>query len=691
MPGLFEALGVPPLLGRVISPADDQLNGPRNVVLSYRFWKNSLGGGPNILGSTIPLSGDRYTVIGVMPAGFALPESDVALYVSLRVAYPEAATQRGVHFMRTYWRLKSGFSLRQAQSSMGPVDERLARLYPDEERGRHTQLVPLREWLTGDVRPALLILFGAVSLVPLIACANFASLLLARAVARQRELVVRASLGAGPGRLVRQALTESLLLSVLGGGFGLLVAVWGTQFLLGLKPTELARLNAIGVDGRVLFFVLAISILTGVVFGLLPAWAAAHANVAEALKDAGRSTTTGHSGGRLRQLLVVWEIALSLILLVGAGLLLRGFSQLRTVNPGFDPHNVLTMQIQLPASRYAAIPKQTAYRRAVLARLNSLPGVNAAMASDLPLGGNWLTHNFVIEGRPPVPVGDEPEVGAECVMGDYFHVMRIPVLEGRALGPEDREGHPLAAVVNQAFVKAYFPYESPIGARIRWARSPGPPKWMTIVGAVGDVKQISLKRPALPTVFTPFAQSDEAWRRWMGLALRVPSATASLVQSVKQAIWSQDNQIPVNDTQTMDELLSVSLAEQRFNLFLLSAFAVLALALTAVGIYGVVAYTVRQRRQEIGIRMALGASRGAVVRMVLGQGARLAAAGTAVGVVGAYGLTRLMASLRYGVKPTDAVTFAGATAVLIFIALAACYVPARRATRVDPMIALRYE
>jgi putative ABC transport system permease protein len=689
--GLFEVLGVSPLLGRVISSSDDRLNGPRNVVLSYHFWRDSLAGNPSVLGRTIPLSGNRYTVIGVMPSDFALPESDVALYVSLRVAYPEAATHRGVHFMRTYWRLKPSVSQAQAQAAMAPIDERLARLYPDEERGRHTQLVPLREWLTGDVRPALLILFGAVGLVLLIACANFASLLLARAVARHRELVVRASLGAGPGRLIRQSLTESVLLSLVGGGFGLLLAVWGTQLLLDLKPEELARLNAIRADERVLFFVLAISIFTGIVFGLAPAWTAARANVAEALKDAGRSPAAAHSGGRLRKLLVVWEIALALVLLVGAGLLLRGFSLLRSVDPGFDPHNVLTMQIQLPASRYAAIPKQTAFRRAVLARLNSLPGVNAAMVSDLPLGGNWLTHNFVIDGRPPVPVGDEPEVEAECVMGDYFRVMHIPILDGRALGPEDREGKPLVAVVNQTFVRVYFPHQSPIGARIRWARDPGPPKWMTIVGVAGDVKQLSLNRPAVPAVFTPFAQSDETWRRWMGLVLRVPSATAVLVQSVKQAVWSQDSQIPVNEIQTMDQLLSVSLAEQRFNLFLLSIFAALALALTAVGIYGVIAYTVRQRRQEIGIRMALGAGRREVVRMVLGQGARLAFAGAALGLAGALGLTRLMASLLYGVKPTDVATFAAATAVLIGVALAACYVPARRATRVDPMIALRYE
>jgi predicted permease len=689
--GLFEVLDVSPLLGRVISPTDDRLNGPRNVVLSYGFWKDFLGGNPNVLGQSIPLSGNRYTVVGVMPAGFALPESDVALYVSLRVAYPEAATQRGVHFMRTYWRLKPGVSRAQAQAAMAPVDERLARLYPDEERGRHTQLVPLREWLTGDVRPALLVLFGAVGLVLLIACANFASLLLARAVSRHRELVVRASLGAGPGRLIRQALTESVMLSLLGGGFGLLLAVWGTQFLLGLKPEELARLNAIRVDERVLLFVLAVSILTGVIFGIAPAWTAARVNVAEALKDAGRQATADRSGGRLRKLLVVSEIALALVLLVGAGLLLRAFSLLRSVNPGFDPHNVLTMQIQLPASRYAAIPKQTAFRRAVLVRLNSLPGVNAAMVSDLPLGGNWLTHNFVIEGRPPVPVGDEPEVVSKCVMGDYFHVMRIPILDGRALGPEDREGKPLVAAVNETFVRVYFPHQNPIGARIRWARDPGPPKWMTIVGVVGNVKQLSLSRPTVPAVFTPFAQSDEQWRRWMALVLRVPTATAGLVHSVKQAIWSQDSQIPVNDIQTMNELLSVSLAEQRFNLFLSSIFAALALALTAVGIYGVIAYTVRQRRQEIGIRMALGACRSEVVRMVLGQGARLALAGAALGLVGALGLTRLMTSLLYGVKPTDVLTFAGATALLILLALAASYVPARRATRVDPMIALRHE
>jgi putative ABC transport system permease protein len=689
--GLFRVLGVPPLLGRVLSPEDDRLNGPLNVVLSYHFWKEFLGGHANVLGRTIPLSGKRYTVIGVMPARFALPEAGVDVYVSLRVAFPEAATQRGVHFMRTYWRLRKGVTMGQAQAALAPIDERLARLYPDEERGRHTRLVPLQEWLTGNVRPVLLLLFGAVGLVLLIACTNFASLLLARAVGRHRELVVRASLGAGPGRLVRQVLTESVLLSVLGGGCGLLLAYWGTPLLLSLKPEALARLGPIGVDWRVLLFVVALSILTGSVFGLAPAWAAARANVAEALKDAGRSATAGHSGGRLRKLLVVWEIALALVLLVSAGLLLRGFALLRAVNPGFDPDHVLTMEIQLPETRYAAVAKQTAFRRSVLARLNSLPGVNAAMVGDVPLDGNLVTHNFVIDGRPPVPVGDEPEVETQCVMGDYFRVMNIPIREGRAFGSADREGHPLVAIVNEAFVRAYFPRQNPLGARIRWARAPGPPRWMTIVGVVGNVKQFSLSRPAVPAVFSPFAQSQEAWRRWMSLVVRAPSATAGLVDAVKQAVWAVDSQIPVNDIQTMSELLSASLAERRFNLFLLGIFAGLALGLTAVGIYGVISYMVRQRRNEIGIRMALGARRVDVLRMVLGQGARLALAGTAIGLAGALGATRLMSNLLYGIKPTDPVTFAGAAGLLVLVALAACYFPARRATRVDPMTALRYE
>jgi predicted permease len=689
--GLFEVLGVEPVLGRVISPADDRLNGPRNVVLSYRFWTDSLGGDPLVLGKTIPLSGNRYTVIGVMPAGFSLPEYDVDVYVSLRVAYPEAATQRGVHFMRTYWRLGKGVTLAQAQAALAPIDQRLARLYAGEERGRHTVLLPLQDWLTGDIRPALFVLFGAVGLVLLIACANFASLLLARAVARHRELVVRASLGAGPGRLMRQVLTESVLLSLLAGGCGLLLSVSGTQFLLDLKPPELARLNAVGVDERVLLFVLSVSILMGVVFGLAPAWAAARANVAEALKDAGRLGTPGRSGSRLRKLLVVSEIALAMVLLVGAGLLLRGFSLLSSVNPGFDPHHVLTMEIQLPVTRYAEIPKQTVFRRAVLARLNSLPGVKAAMVSDLPLGGNWITHNFVIDGRAPLPVGDEPEVETQCVMGDYFRVMRIPILAGRDITPEDREGQPLVAVVNEELVREYFPHQDPLGARIRWAREPGPPKWMTIVGVTGDVKQISLNRPAGPAVFTPFAQSDEPWRRWMGLVMRVPFASAGMVEEVKHTIWREDSQIPVNDIQTMDQMLSVSLAQQRFTVLLLGIFAVLALALTTVGVYGIVSYTVRQRRHEIGIRMALGAERSQVVRLIVGQGARLALLGVGIGIAGGLASTRLMVGLLFGVSASDPLTFFAAALLLGVAALAASYLPAFRASRRDPTIVLRQD
>ncbi|MGH9865444.1 MAG: FtsX-like permease family protein, partial [Candidatus Acidiferrales bacterium] len=383
--------------------------------------------------------------------------------------------------------------------------------------------------------------------------------------------------------------------------------------------------------------------------------------------------------------------ALALVLRAGAGLLIKGFSRLRAVNPGFNPANVLTMYLQLPATRYAKTPKQTQFRRELLTRLNSLPGVQAAMVSDIPLGGNYLSHNFVIDGRPPVPVGDEPEIQSLSVMGDYFRVMQIPIRAGRDFTDMDREGQPLVTIINEAAVKEYFPHQSPLGARVDWARRDGPHKWMTVVGVAADVKHSGLNQPTDPAVFAPYAQSDEAWRRWMSLAIRTRSGSTGLVDEVKKQVWSLDSQIPLSNVQSMDELLAASLAEQRFNMILLGAFAGLALVLAAVGIYGVMAYTVSQRTHEIGIRMALGAQRGDVLRQVVGQGAKLALAGIVIGLAGAVVLTRLMASLLFDVKPTDPLTFAGVAIVLAIVALAACYIPARRAMRVDPMTALRYE
>jgi predicted permease len=689
--GLLETFRVPPMLGRIITPDEDVKGGPRNIVVSHHFWRDFLSSDPHALGKTIPLSGSDYTVIGVMPADFALPREHADVFVSLWVAYPEAAPYRGVHFMRTYWRLKPGVTLSQAQADISTIDRRLAKEYPDNERERETLLVPLQQWLTGEVRPSLLVLFGAVGLVLLIACANFAGLLMARAIARQQEFVIRASLGAGRSRLIRQTLTESGILAIIGGAAGLLLAKWGTGFLVSLKPPELERFTGFHMEAHVFLFALGISLLTGTVFGLMPAWSAARADVAESLKEGSRGSTAGPFGQVLRSLLVTGEFALALILLVGAGLLIKGFSRLRSVNPGFNPTNVMTMHLQLPATRYAEIPPQTEFRRQALARLNSLPGIAAAMVTDIPLSGNYVGHSFVIDGRPPVPVGAEPETQTLSVMGDYFGVMQIPIRAGRSFTSMDREGQPLVAVVNEEVVKKFFPHESPLGARIDWSRRTGPHQWMTIVGVVQDVKHSGLNHAVDPAVYAPFAQSDEAWRRWMTLAIRTRGASAGLIEDVKKQVWSVDSQIPLSEVHTMGDLMGVSLAQQRFNMLLLGLFAALALILAAVGIYGIMAYRVSQRTHEIGIHIALGAQRQDVLRLIVGDGAKLAFFGIAIGIAGAIVLTRVMTSLLFEVTPTDPTSFSLGTILLAIVALAACYIPARRAMRVDPMVALRYE
>lgn len=689
--GFLETLGVPPMLGRILSPDEDVKGGPRNIVASYPFWRNFLNSSPRALGKTVTLNGNSYTVIGVMPASFQLPREHADVFVSLWVADARAAVERDVHFMHGYWRLKPGVTLAQAQADMSAIDHQLAQQYPNDERERKTLLMPLHELLVGNIRPALLVLFGAVGFVLLIACANFAGLLMARAAARRHELVIRAALGARRSRLIRQALTESGLLAVMGGVAGLLLAKWGTSLLLSLKPEALERFNGIQMDAKVLLFVFGVSVLTGIVFGLAPAWSAARAEVSESLKEGGRSATAGPSGHLLRNLLVTAEFALAVVLLVGSGLLIKGFSRLRSVNPGFNPANVMTMYLDLPATRYAEIPMQTQFRRELLARLNSLPGVEAAMITDIPLGGNYVGHRVVFDGRPPVPAGAEPKVQTLSVMGDYFRVMQIPTRTGRDFTPRDREGEPLVAIVNEEFVKEFFPGESPLGSRIDWARTNEPHQWMTIVGVVADVKHSGLNEPTDPAVYTPFAQNDEAWRHFMTLAIRTGGASAGLVEEVKKQVWSMDSLIPVSDVQSMDDLMSVSLAQQRFNLLLLGIFAALALILASVGIYGLMAYGVSQRTHEIGVRMALGAQRRDVLRLVVGEGVKLALAGIIIGVLGALALTRLMISLLFEVKPTDPATFAAVAILLSVVALGACYIPARRAMKVDPMVALRYE
>jgi putative ABC transport system permease protein len=689
--GYLETLGVPPLLGRILSPAEDVQGGPRLAVVSHAFWQAHLGGDQHALGAAIELGGKPFAVIGVMPASFLPPAEHADVFVSLQVADPNEAADRSVHSMHTYWRLKPGVTLAQAQSEVAALDRRLAEQYPADEKERRMQLAPLQEWLTGDVRPALLVLFGAVGLVLLIACANFAGLLMVRAVAARHELVIRAALGAGRGRLIRRALTESTLLSLLGGAAGVLLAWWGTSALLAWRPENLARLSGIQMDTEVLAFGLAISLLTGVVFGIAPAWLAARADVSEALKESGRRTTANTTGHRLRNLLVTFELAIALILLVGAGLLIKGFSRLRSTSPGFHSENVTTMYLQLPAARYREIPRQTAFRRQLLTRLNSLPDVEAAMVSDIPLGGNYVGHRFLIDGRPPLEAGAEPEAQTLSLMGDYFDVMQIALRAGRKLTADDREGQPLVAIVNEEMVRQFFPHENPIGARLRWAGGDGPPRWMTVVGVAGDVKHSGVSQPTDPAVYTPFAQNDEAWRRFMTLAIRSRTASHALVEEVKKQIWTLDGSLPVSDVRPLDELVAASLEQQRFNMLLLGLFAALALILAAVGIYGAMSQAVNQRTHEIGIRTALGAQRGDVLRLVLRDGAAITLLGIASGIAGSLALTRLMAALLFEVKPTDPATFAIVAIALALVALAACYLPARRALRVDPMVALRHE
>lgn len=689
--GLFEAFGVAPMLGRVLSREEDRFGSPRVVVLAHRFWREYLGSDSNVLGKIISLNDNRYTVIGVMPPSFAVPLYNLDLFVSLRVVYPEAARYRGVHFMDTFWRLKPGVTLAQAAAGMATIDSRLAKDYPSEDKGRERLPVPLQQSVTGNVRPALFVLWGAVCGVLLVACANFAGLLMARTAARRREMVIRAAIGGGRGRLIRQALTESMLLAVLGGAAGLLLAALGIRLLVATKPAALAHFGAISLDTTVIVFGLGMSLLTGLIFGVAPSFSMSRADVTDTLKQEARTATVGPAGHNFRKILVVVEIALALILLAGTGLLIKSFAHLRSVDPGFDPAHVISFYMQLPQGRYAEIPKQIQFRRELLDGLNSLGGTEAAMVGDLPLTGSEVTHSLAFEGRPPVSEGDEPEVDTFCVMGDYFGLMRIALRAGRAFTLMDRENQPLVAVINEALGRKFFVGQNPVGQRIRWGRETGTPRWMTIVGVVADVKQYSLAEPAYPAVFTPFAQTNEAWRRWMSVVVRMPGSSAALISAVKGQVWALDNQIPLDKIQSMDELLGLSLAERQFNMSLLALFAALAMILVAVGIYGVISYSVSQRTHEIGIRVAVGARRLDVLKLVMGQGARMAAMGLAAGILGALVLTRLMTKLLFGVAPTDPASFVAAVLIMMAVVLLACFVPARRALRVDPMIALRYE
>jgi putative ABC transport system permease protein len=684
--GFFRTLGAPPLLGRVITEEDDRRGGPFVVVLGYALWQRQFGGDPGVVGRNITLSGNSYNVVGVMPADFKAPRGETEAWAPVQVVSPLAAAYRGVHFLQAYARLKPGVTIAQAQSEMGAIDKRMAEAFPAENKRRQTALIPLHDRVVGEVKPALLVLFGAVGLVLLIACVNFANLLLARGAARGHELVVRVSLGASRSRLTRQLLTESVLMATLGGAAGVALAIWGVDLLVALKPANLPRLETISVDARALLFTLAVSVLTGLVFGLAPAWQAARVNVSDALKEGGRGEA-GVAKPRLRSALVVVEMALALALLAGAGLLVKSFWQLRNVQPGFDLDNALTMRIELPEARYREIPAQTQYRRTLLDEVNSLPGARAALVSELPMSGDWLTHDFLVEGQQ-LSAGEEPDVQTRSVEGDYFHVMRIPLLSGRDFTPQDNENAPLVGIINQSLARRFFKEENPLGKRVRWARD-DQINWITIIGVAGDVKHFGLDEPEEPALYTPYPQSLRAWKRWMNLVVRSEGDPAAIAQAVKSRVWRVDGQIPVTRARTMIEVLGASVEARRFNMLLFGVFAAVAMLLAAVGIYGVMSYAVTQRTREIGVRIALGARPRDVIGMVVGRGMLLTSIGVAAGLGLSLALTRLMSGMLFGVGARDPLTFTSVSSLLVGVALLACYIPARRATKVDPMIALR--
>ena len=684
---LFSVLGVPPSIGRVFTEEEEEPGKDLVVVLSDGLWRSRFGRDRNIVGQTISMNGANRTVIGVMPAGFSFPEKTTEVWVPLAIS-PQRKQERNSISFKAVGRLKPGVSMAQASADMGAIATRLDEQY--SRSGYGVNLVLLRDQETRTVKPALLVLLGAVAFVLLIACANVANLLLARAAIREKEIAIRLAIGARRSRIIRQLLTESAVLGLVGGAAGLLLAVWGLRVLVALSPGDIPRLDQAGIDGRVLVFTLAVSLLTGLIFGLVPSLQVSKPDLNSTLKEGGRGTTGGAGGLRVRNVLVVSEIALSLVLLVGAGLLIRSFMRLQQFDLGFNPDNLATMRIQLPGTKYREAAQVEAFYKQLFERIESVPGVQSVGAiSAMFLDDTPNSTNFSIEGRP-VPTGaDAIEVPLDSVSPGYFRTMGIPLQRGREFDERDVRGSTPVVIVNETFVRRFFADEDPLGKRFVYGEAgPDNNQWITIVGVVGDMRRTGFDRPVRPETFLPHSQATSGT---LTIIARSAVDPASLSNTLRGEVWSIDKDQSVFDVKTMDQTLSEMSSQRRFNMLLLGVFASLALTLAAVGIYGVMSYSVAQQTHEIGIRMALGARQTDVLGMVVRRGMVLASAGIAVGLIGAIALTRLMSTLLYGVSATDPLTFVVIPIVLGVVALGACFVPASRATKVDPMIALRYE
>jgi putative ABC transport system permease protein len=685
----FPLLGVPPALGRTFVPDDDHPGAHNVVVLSHGLWQTRYGGDAKIINRDIQLDGEKFTVVGVMPAGFQFMESDVHLWVPQ--AFPsEVLANRGGHFLTVVGRLKPGVTLDQANADLANVMARIAKDHPNEtfDGKLGAYAVPMREHLAGDVRGSLVVLLVAVAFVLLIACANVAGLLLARAVGRRREIALRVALGASRTRVVRQLLTESVLLSAAAGVIGSVLAYFSFAFLQKLIPAQMALLTSLKLDTRILLFTLLLSLVTGIVFGLVPALQSAKVDLNNALKQSTRVT----SSGRLRSALIVFEVALSIVLLVGAGLLIQTLFQLFNQYAVLEPERVLTMRTVLPKEKYKEHSKRSAFYQQVLDRVEHLPGVVAAgYTTSVPLVWKGGTSGFVPEGvRDPIP-GMAYDANHREVSVNYLKAMNISLRQGRYLDQSDNENTMHVAVVNETMARQYWPGQNALGRRFKIGDLNDDTPWIQIVGIVADVRQMGLDEPVKAEMYRPFRQDDNPWYAPRDLAIRTSGDTSNLVGSVRQIIREVDPDQPISNVATMSDVLGTEAEQRRMGMIMLVAFASLALLLASLGIYGVLAYFVTQHTNEIGVRMALGANQFNILSLVLKKGLGLTLLGVGIGLAASFALTRLMSSLLFGVNASDPLTFVAVPLLLVAVALLACLIPARRATKVDPMVALRYE
>ena len=688
---VFALLGVKPALGRTFAPEEDQPGRHRVVVLSDALWRRRFNADPAIVGRDITLNAESYRVLGIMPPDFFFPVREAELWTPWAME-PEEANGRGDHYVSTIARLKPGVTVQQANAEVEAIAARLSNEYPRTNEGLGFLVSSFHEDYVGNLRTPILILFAAVALVLLIACANVANLLLAQATSRRREIAIRVALGASRFAIIRQLLVESMLLAGGGALLGVLGAMWGVQWLSSLVPESLSKLQSVSLDARVFVFTLGVTVLTALVFGVVPAFHASRSKPGETLSEVGRDLTGGRSGRYLRRVLVVAEVSLAVVLLVGAGLLIRSFQRLRQVDPGFRSDNLLTMRTVLPVSKYAKPEQRRAFYDELLRKVDELPGVDSAgVITFLPLSFSGMNFSFSIEGRTAPGDMDLPLAVYRVVSPEYFRAMGIPLQRGRFFDSRDTAESPAVIIVNRRMAEQFWPGEDPAGRRLKIGPADSRNPWAVVAGVVGDVRQGGLYGDQKFELYVPYAQE---WRGFVAprdLVVRTKGDPAQLAGAVRDAIWAVDKDQPISKVQTMDQVLATAVSRERFQTLLLALFATLALVLACVGLYGVISYAVVQRTHEIGVRMALGAQPADVLRLVINQGMLLTLIGLAIGIAGAFAVTRVMTEMLFGVTATDPLTFAGVPIILAVIALLACYVPARRAMKVDPLVALRYE